>query len=79
MMKDKSLAILLMVLFGLTGITILTLGWLQPMTGVERGLTTFIGAIGLIVALSRIPVLKPPKVGTGPEALRVRVEAKDEI
>ncbi len=76
-MRDKSLAILLMVLFGLSGITILTLAWLQPMPGMERGLTTFIGAVGLFVALSRVPVLKSPKVGVDAEPAMVNVEVKD--
>ncbi len=60
-MRDKSLDILLMTLFGVSGITILILAWWQPMPGPEIILTTFIGVFGIGVALSRIPVLKSAK------------------
>jgi hypothetical protein len=69
-MEDKSLSILLMVLFGGAGITILTLVWLRPMPGLERGLATFIGALGLLVALSRGLLLKSAKA-------EVKVEVQD--
>jgi len=61
MMGDKSLGILLMSLFGIAGVTILMLAWLQPMPGLERILTTFIGIFGIGVALSRVPLLKSVK------------------
>ena len=72
-MRDKSLGIWLMVLFGISGIAILVLAWLRPMPGLERALTTFIGAFGLFVALSRVPRLKSPKVGTDAEQVTIEV------
>lgn len=60
MKRDRSLSILLMILFGISGIFILVFTWLQPMPGMERVLSTVLGAIGLGVALSRIPLLKAP-------------------
>ena len=57
-MKDKSLDILLVVLFGLSGMTILTLAWVQPMVISERILTIIIGSIGLIVSLTKWLMLK---------------------
>ncbi len=77
MRKDRSLGILLMVLFGISGIIILVFTWLQPMTGMERVLSTVLGAIGLGVALSRIPFLKLPKAGVGEEEVPVEVKARN--
>ena len=74
MMRDRSLSMLLMVLFGISGIFILAFVWLQPMSGMERALSTILGAIGLGIALSRIPLLKLSKAGT--EAVKVAVEAE---
>ncbi len=74
MMRDRSLSMLLMVLFGISGIFILAFVWLQPMSGMERALSTILGAIGLGIALSRIPLLKLSKAGT--EEVKVAVEAE---
>jgi len=74
-MKDKSLSMMLMVLFGISGALILAFTWLQPMPGMERILGTVFGAVGLGVALRRIPLLKSPKVAV--EAEKVPAEIKD--
>ena len=76
-MRDKSLGILLMSLFGIAGVTILMLAWLQPMPGLERILTTFIGVFGLCVALSRVPLLKSAKPRADAEQVILKVEAQD--
>ncbi len=57
-MNDKSLGIFLMVLFGIGGITILIVAWAQPMSVLERVLTTSIGLIGPFWVLSRAPSLR---------------------
>ncbi|MFC1931396.1 hypothetical protein ACFLXJ_04285 [Chloroflexota bacterium] len=57
-MKDKSLSILLMALFGILSITALVLAWLRPMPDSERILTTFIGSAGLTGVLIRSLLLK---------------------
>ena len=77
MMGDKSLGILLMVLFGISSITILVLAWLWPMSGLERILTTFIGVSGLLVALSRIPLLKSVRVKADVSQVMVQVEVQE--
>ena len=77
MKGDRSLSLLLMVLYGVSGIIILVFTWLQPMPGMERALSTVIGAIGLGVALSRIPFLKLPKAGVGVAKVPVEVKARD--
>lgn len=58
-MTDKSLDIFLMVLFGLGGLAILTLAWVQPMPTSERILATVIGSIGLVWVFFRALSLKP--------------------
>jgi len=77
MKRDRSLSILLMVLFGISGTFILVFTWLQPMTGMERVLSNILGAIGLGVALSRIPLLRFPKTGTEAEKVPVEAKARD--
>ena len=79
MNKDKSLDILLMVLFGISSITILVLAWLWPMSGLERILTTFIGVLGLLVALSRVSLLKSAKAKTDVSQVMVQVEVQDKL
>ncbi len=57
MVRDKALDIFLMMLFGMGGITILILGWTQPMPLSERILTTSVGSIGLFWVLIRALLL----------------------
>jgi hypothetical protein len=76
-MRDRSLSMLLMVLFGISGIFILVFVWLQPMSGMERALSTILGAIGLGIALSRIPQLKLRKAVAEAGEVAVEAEARD--
>ena len=57
-MRDKSLDALLMILFGIGGMTIIVLTWSQTMQLPERILSTSIGMIGLIWTASRVRLLK---------------------
>jgi len=75
-MKDKSLSIFLIVLFGMSGIAILLLTWLRPMPESERILDTFIGSVGLCVALANTLLLKSPNVGRDDKQPVVEVEAR---
>ena len=77
MTKDRSLNMLLMALFGISGTFILAFTWLQPMPGMERVLSTVLGAIGLGVALSRVPRLRLPKAEAEAEKVLVEAEARD--
>jgi hypothetical protein len=54
-MRDEGLAMLLNAIFGVGGITILILAWIQSMPVSDRIFTTFIGLIGLSWVL--IPAL----------------------
>ena len=77
MARDKSLSILLVVLFGISGVAILVLTWLQPMPGMERVLSTLIGATGLLVATGRGMLLRSAKAGANAESVPVKVEVKE--
>ena len=76
-MRDKSLGIFLMVLFGVLSITILTLAWVRPMPELEKGMTAFMGLVGLFVALGQARLLKSPKAGTGAEPALMEIDVKD--
>ena len=78
-MRDKSLDILLMALFGTSGIAILLLAWLQPMADSERILTTLIGSVGLLLAAIKAKQVKTPPVTTGTKTEPVKVEAEDNL
>ena len=78
-MRDKSLDILLMALFGTSGIAILLLAWLQPMADSERILTTLIGSVGLLLASIKAKQVKAPPVTTGNKSKPVKVEAEDNL
>ena len=77
-MKDKSLDMLLVVLFGLSGMTILTLAWVQPMVISERILTAIIGSIGLTVALTKWLMLKSALARENTRPVLVEISVKDE-
>ncbi|MFQ5996935.1 MAG: hypothetical protein ACE5KP_04855 [Dehalococcoidales bacterium] len=76
-MRDKSLGILLMVLFGIAGITVLLLAWLWPMPGSERIMTTFVGVFGLGVALSQVASVKSAKPRADTEQVMIKVLVQD--
>ena len=74
-MREKSLDVLLMILFGIGGITIMVLTWSQTMELPERILSTSIGTLGLIWTAARVRLLK-----SMPGALVTqRNEAQDSI
>jgi len=78
-MRDKSLDILLMAIFGTSGIAILLLAWLQPMVDSERILTTLIGSVGLLLASIKAKQAKSSPVTTGNRQKPVKVEAEDRL
>ena len=77
MMKDKSLGMFLTVLFGISGVAILVLTWLQPMPGTERVLSTLIGSTGLLVATGWGMLLRSAKAGANAESVPVKIEVKE--
>ncbi len=55
---DKSLSIFMMAFFGISGTVILILAWVEPMPVSEKVLTTLVGSVGLLIALSRALLLR---------------------
>ena len=62
-MRDIGLDILMMVVFGIGGITILVLAWIQPMSPAERILSISVGSAGLLGVLIRIVLLMSVRAG----------------
>ena len=75
-MKNKTLHIPLMVIFGVGGIGALAIAWGQPLSFSDRILLTFGGVIGLawVLILAVLSRLTPAK----PDTNRVQVIAGDE-
>ena len=61
MMRDRNFDMFLEVLFGVGGVTILIFTWVQAMPVSERILDTFIGSIGILWAVIRVPLLRAQK------------------
>ena len=77
-MRDKTLDIFLIVLFGLGGIAILILAWVQPMQVSERIFTTIVGSIGPFWVLIRAPLLRSISANMGDAKASDEVEVKNE-
>jgi len=77
-MKDKSLSIFLIVLFGMASIVILMLVWLRQMPESERMLATFIGSSGFFVVFIRARMLRSlyTRVESGQLAVKIEVEGE---
>ena len=75
-MKDKSLDITLVVIFGISGLAVMLLAWLWPAMESERILATLVGVTGLLIAVFRYISLK--KAGRTEDAgIPVRIEARE--
>jgi hypothetical protein len=74
-MRDKSLEIFLMALFGIGGTTILIMAWAQPMPVSQRIMTTFVGSIGLFWVLIRVLMLRLAPANLGVDKVTAEVEA----
>jgi hypothetical protein len=57
-MKDKSLGIWLIALFGVSGLAVISLGWLLPWLESERVVATLGGLAGITVAVIRALMLR---------------------
>ena len=73
MSEGRASAIFQVLIFGLSSIGILILTWTRPMPGMERVLSTLIGATGILVSAIKVRHFRMAK-----ESL-VKVEAKDKI
>ena len=75
-MRDKSLDILLIALFGASGTAILILAWSQPMSAAERVLSTLVGLAGLLLAFIKTVQSKSAPVLAYRQA-QVKVKPED--
>ncbi|MFC1913784.1 hypothetical protein ACFLXF_00705 [Chloroflexota bacterium] len=76
-MRDKSLEVMLILLFGVSGIAILMLAWLWPTVVPERIPATFIGSFGVFVAILKVLRLKSPQSRAEAGQVPIRVGAED--
>ena len=77
MMRDLASNMFLTVFFGLTGMAILILAWIQPMPVSERILSTSAGAVGPLVALIRALMLKFARTSTNAAPIPVEARVQD--
>jgi hypothetical protein len=68
-MNDKFIKITMMTLFSAIGLSILVLGWVRPLDGMERAMVTAIGSAGIISTLVRLMLTR----GQRRAAVRVAV------
>ena len=75
-MRDKSLGILLMGLFGISGVAVLMLAWLWPTLESERITAIFVGSAGILIASTQLLMLRRSsgRIDDKPTAIKVGVE-----
>ena len=57
-MKDKSLGIWLIVMFGVSGVAVIALAWLWPTLQSDRIVATLTGLVGIGIAVIRALALR---------------------
>jgi len=72
-MKDKSLGIWLVVMFGVSGVAVIALAWLWPALQSERFMATIAGFVGVAIAVVRALTLRQ---STEEKRVTVEVESK---
>lgn len=76
MKDDRAFSIFLAILFGVLGIVILTLTWMRPMPGIERVLSTGIGAGGALISVIKVRRFKLTKDNLDESPIKVEVKEK---
>lgn len=71
-MKDKSLGIWLIVMFGVSGLAVIALAWLWPTLQSDRIVATLTGLVGIGIALIRAFTLRQ-----SPDEKQVTVEVEN--
>jgi hypothetical protein len=75
-MKDKSLDITLITIFGISGIVVTLLAWLWPAMESDRITATLAGMLGLFIGLARYIGLRK-SIKRENERITVEVEARE--
>lgn len=73
-MKDKSLGIWLIVLFGLSGMAVIVLAWLWPTLQSDRITATLLGGVGIVMAVVRSLMFRQ---STADKRVTVKVPAEN--
>ena len=76
-MRDKSMGILLIVLFGISGIAVLLLAWLGTVLASDRITATLAGSAGIFIASTQAFMLRRSPPRKHHELFPAKVEAKD--
>ena len=76
-MRDKSLGVFLMVIFGVSGAAVLALAWTGTLSGSERIMATLMGLVGLLVAAVQVTLLKSPRDNADNEKVPMKVEVEN--
>lgn len=76
-MRDKSLGIWLIVMFGISGIAVMMLAWLWPTLESERITATLVGSVGILIALIRGLMLRQSPASASDKQVTVKVEAEE--
>ena len=74
-MKDKSLDITLIIVFGISGIVVTLMAWLWPAMESERITATLAGMLGLFIGLARYIGLRK-SIKRENERIAVKVESR---
>ena len=75
-MKDKSLEITLIAIFGISGLSVMLMAWLWPSMESQRIMATLAGLTGLLIAVFKYIALR--KIFRGEdEKVPVRLEARE--
>ena len=72
-MKDRSLGVMLIVIFGLTGLAVILLGWLLPSLEADRVSATAAGVFGLVMA-GGVGIMLRPSTGKARKTRALKVE-----
>ena len=76
-MRDKSLGVWMIAMFGVSGMSIMMLAWLWPTLQSERLVATLTGSVGLLIAVIHALALKKSRNGMNTEQAAVKVNIED--
>ena len=74
-MRDKSLGIWMIAIFGISGLSVMALAWLWPTLQSERVVATLTGSVGLLIAIIHVLALRKSAAGEQ-AAVKVNIEEK---
>jgi positive regulator of sigma E activity len=76
-MKDKSLKVMMMVMFGIPGVAMMVLAWLLPHLSEDRVVALFAGLMGVGVAVVLWLGMRSEQTENGVRQIPVEIEGED--